>query len=142
MLGERESVEWSPNVVWTANNAITQTIVSPDGRVVIECPSFGLKKDVQVKLRTVPLQESDRNRPLPEFELHAEPAPEPLGWSNIIRWSPPLRVTINWAGLPVNSQDLHDRTHFEYDIDKGTWYSIPVLFEERRGLLRYTTEQP
>lgn len=141
-LGERESVEWGPTVMWKANTTATQTIVSADGRIVIACPPGGLRQDVRVRLRTVPFQQSTRNWPLPEFELHADPPPEPPGWSNIIRWSPPLRMTINWAGLPVDVQDLRDRTHFEYDVDKGTWYRIPIEFDDRRGLIRITTEQP
>ena len=142
MLGERESVEWGPTVLWKADTTATQTIVSPDGRIVIACPPGGLRQDVRVQLRTVPFQEGNRNWPLPEFELHADPPPKPTGWSNIIRWSPPLRITINWAGLPVDVQNLRDRTHFEYDVDRGTWYRIPIEFDESQGLIRITTEQP
>ncbi|MBN1582519.1 MAG: hypothetical protein JXA89_17555 [Anaerolineae bacterium] len=141
-FGERESGEWGPTVLWKADTTATQTIVSPDGRIVVSCPPGGLRHDVRVQLRTVPFQESTKNWPLPEFELHADPPPEPPGWSNVIRWSPPLRITINWAGLPVDVQTLRDRTHFEYDVDRGTWYRIPIEFDERQGLLRITTEQP
>lgn len=141
-LGEKEGVEWGPTISWRANNTTPQTLVSPDGRIVIECPPGGLTQDIHVRMRTVPLQERNRNRPLPEYELHADPPPGPPGPSNIARWSPPLRVTINWAGLPVNVRDLRDRAHFEYDHTRGVWYGIPVEFDERTGIMRVTTEQP
>jgi hypothetical protein len=141
-LGERESVEWGPEVSWTAHSTATQTLVSADGRVVIQCPPGGPEADVRVRLRLVPPQESKRNWPLSEYELHAEPMPGPPNPYNVAHWIPSLRVTLNWAGLPVDVRGLERRVHFEYDVDGGVWYSVPVEFDARRGLSILTTEQP
>ncbi|MBN1936446.1 MAG: hypothetical protein JW934_17415 [Anaerolineae bacterium] len=141
-LGERESVEWGPEITWTAHSTATQTLVSPDGRIVIQCPPGGPETDVRVRVRTVPLQESKRDWPLAEYELHAEPMPGPSNPHNVAHWIPSLRVTLNWAGLPVDVRDLDSRVHFEYDINSGIWYSVPVDFDARRGLTILTTEQP
>ncbi len=141
-LGERESIEWGPEVVWTAGNAAAQTLVSPDGRVVIQCPPGGPETDVRVRLRTVPLQESRRNWPLAGYELHADPMPGPPNPQQVAHWLPPLQVTLNWAGLPVDVRDLEKRVHFEYNIDNGTWYSVPIEFDAQRGLSILTSEQP
>ncbi len=141
-LGERESVEWGPEVLWTAHSATVQTLVSADGRIVIQCPPGGPEVDVRVRLRTVPLQESKRNWPLADYEVHAEPMPGPPNPYNVPHWLPPLRIVTNWAGLPVKVQDLEKRVHFEYDINIGKWYSVPVEFDARRGLTILITEQP
>ncbi len=141
-LGQQESVEWGPEITWSAHATATQTLVSPDGRIVIECPPGALDKNVRVRLRTAPFSESDHNRPLPDFELHVDPPPHPTDWSNVVRWSPPLRVIINWAGLAVDVRDLRGRIHFEYDMNSGAWYSVPIEFDERTGQTRLTTEQP
>jgi hypothetical protein len=58
-----------------------------------------------------------------------------------VHWDPPLIVTINWAGLPVNSEDLEGWTHFVYDENTGVWYSIPVDLDRERGLIRIVTDQ-
>lgn len=142
MLGEQESVEWGPEVVWTVASTSTQTLASPDGRIVIECLPGTLQNDVRVRLRTVPFQESDRNRPLPDYELHADQAPGLPHPSNVPNWSPPLIVTINWAGLPVDVHSLESRVHFEYERQSGNWYTVPVEFDARRGVTRLVTKQP
>jgi hypothetical protein len=141
-LGERQSVEWSPEVFWVANGTAPQTVVSPDGRIVITCPPGGPAEDVRVRLRTVPVAENKRNVSVPAFELHADPPPGPPGPSNVAQWRPPLTVTINCAGLPVDVVDLETWVHFVYDTDAGTWRSIPVEFDAEKGLIRFTTEQP
>jgi hypothetical protein len=141
-LGEQENVEWGPEVVWTANSATAQTLVSPDGRIVIRCPPGGPRETVRVKLRTVPLGERSSTDPLPDFELHADPPPGPPSSLNVAQWDPPLSVTINWAGLPVDVQDLQSRVHFAYDQNTGAWYSFPIEFDEQRGTTRLTTDQP
>jgi hypothetical protein len=141
-LGDEEGVEWGPPVDWTAASTSTQTLVSPDGRIVIECPAGGPQGFARVRLRTVPIGEKNSYGPLPDFELHADPPPGPLGTSKIVRWNPPLTVIINWAGLPVSPEDLKIWTHFVYDEDAGMWYSISVEFDQERGLIRMVTDQP
>jgi hypothetical protein len=140
-LGDEEGVEWGPQVSWTANSTTTQALVSPDGRIVIECPAGGPREDVRVRLRTVPLGEKSSHSFLPDFELHADPPPGPPGPSKIAHWDPPLTVTINWAGLPVGPADLEGWTHFVYDEQAGSWYSIAVEFDQKQGTIRFVTEQ-
>lgn len=140
-LGEEEGVEWGPQVLWTAHSTATQKIVSPDGRIVIESPADALAQDVQVRLRTVPVGEKNSYGALPNFELHVDPPPVPLGTNNIVYWRPPLTVVINWAGLPVTPKDLSVWTYFVYNEDTASWYSIPVELDAERGLIRFVTEQ-
>ena len=139
--GAEEGVEWGPTVTWTAHSTTTQTLVSPDGRIVISCPPGGPQEDVRVRLRTVPIGEGNILGVLPDFELHADPPPGPPGPSGIAHWQPPLVVTINWAGLPVDIHDLESWTYFAYDEDSGTWYSVPLDFDRERGLIRLITDQ-
>jgi hypothetical protein len=141
-LGAEEDVEWGPEVAWTANSSAAQSLVSRDGRIVIECPAGGPGRDVRVRMRTVPPTEGGVPGPLPDFELHAQPAPMPLGSSHVVRWDPPLKVTINWAGLPVEVAEIEGWTRFVYDEDTNSWYSIPAEFDQRTGLLRFVTDQP
>jgi hypothetical protein len=141
-LGIEEGVEWGPEVAWAANSPSAQLLVSRDGRIVVECPAGGPGRDVRVRMRTVPPSEGGVPGPLPDFELHAQPAPMPLGSSRAVRWDPPLRVTINWAGLPVDVDEIESWTHFVYDERTNSWYSIPVEFDQRTGLLRFVTDQP
>jgi hypothetical protein len=141
-LGEEEGVEWGPQITWTANGSTVQSLVSPDGRVVVQCPAGGPRNDVRVRLRTVPLSESNNSGPLPDFELHADPPPGPPDATNVIRWDPPLTITINWSGLPVDPRFLATRVHFVYDGDRNTWYSVPITFDEEKGLTRLVTDQP
>jgi hypothetical protein len=140
-LGDEEGVEWGPEVAWTAHSAMTQRLVSPDGRIVIECPAGGPDRNVRVRLRTVPLGEKSGYGPLPDFELHANPPPGSPGASNIVHWYPPLTVTINWAGLPVSVSELESWTHFVHNEETGTWYSTAVEFDRERGLIRFVTDQ-
>lgn len=140
-LGEEEGVEWGPQVTWTAHSTATQTLVSPDGRIVIESAPGSLAQDIQVRLRTVPVGEENSYGALPNFELHVDPSPVPLGTNNIVYWQPPLSVMINWAGLPVTPEDLSVWTYFIYAEDTASWYSIPVDFDPERGLIRFVTEQ-
>jgi hypothetical protein len=125
-----------------ANSATIQTLVSPDGRIAIQCPPGGPRETARVRLRTVPLPERTGNDPLPEFELHADPPPGPPGPLNVPHWDPPLTVTINWAGLPVDVEELRRRVHLVYDEHAGIWRSIPIAFDERRGMTYVTTDQP
>jgi hypothetical protein len=141
-LGEEEGVEWGPEIAWTANSTTTQTIVSPDGRIVIECPRGGPREDVRVRLRTVPIEEKNSYGPLSDFELHADPPPGPPGPSYVAYWDPPLTVTINWAGLPVDVSDLETWTHFAHDEATGRWYKVTVDIDRKRGLTQVTTDQP
>jgi hypothetical protein len=141
-LEDEESVEWGPEIAWTANSTATQTLVSPDGRIIIQCPSGGPSADVRVRLRTVPVRERDPHGPLPDFELHADPPPGPPGPNNVAHWNPPLTVIINWAGLPVGVADLENWAHFELDETTGLWRSAAVEFDRERGLIRVTTDQP
>lgn len=140
-LGDEEAVEWGPEVTWTAYSPTTQRLVSPDGRIVIECPAGGPDRDVRVRLRTVPVSEKNSYGPLPDFELHANPPPGSPGTSKIVHWDPPLTVTINWAGLAVSDSDLESWTHFVYNEDAGAWYSISVEFDRQQGLIRMVTDQ-
>ncbi len=141
-LGDAESVEWGPEVTWSANSAEAQMLVSPDGRIVITCPPGGPREDVRVRLRTVPLTERTGRGPLPDWELHADPAPGHPGPSNVAHWDPPLTVTINWAGLQANPADLMSWVHFAYDERTATWRSVPVQVDLDQGLIRITTDQP
>jgi len=140
-LGEEEGVEWGPQVLWMAHSTATQTIVSPDGRIVIESPAGALAQDVQVRLRTVPVGEKNSYGALPNFELHVDPPPVPLGTNNIVYWRPPLTIVINWVGLPVTPEDLSVWTYFVYAEDTASWYPIPVEFDPERGLIWFETEQ-
>ncbi|MBL7199248.1 MAG: hypothetical protein ISS56_03775 [Anaerolineae bacterium] len=140
-LAEEEGVEWGPEITWTANSTTTQTLVSPDGRVVIECPPGGPREDVRVRLRTVPLGERNNYGPLPDFELHADPAPVRPGGNNVPHWDPSLTVTLNWAGLPVDVLDLEYWAYFAYDEGSGSWYSVPFEFDRERGTIRMVTDQ-
>ena len=141
-LGDAESVEWGPEVTWTANSAEPQNLVSPDGRVVITCVSGGPREEVRVRLRTVPLAERAGRGPFPDLELHADPAPGPPGASNVTHWDPPLVVTINWVGLQANEADLKSWVHFAYEERTATWRSVPVQVDLDQGLIRITTDQP
>jgi hypothetical protein len=140
-LGTEERVEWGPEITWTANSTRTQQLVSPDGRIVIECPPGGPRKDVRVRLRTVPSRERSPAAPLPAFELHTDVSPGPPSRNNIVYWDPPLVVTINWAGLPVDPADLAAWTYFVYDETVDVWRSLPVDYDRERGLLRLVTDQ-
>jgi hypothetical protein len=140
-LDPEESVEWGPEVVWRAKNATPQSLASRDGRVVIECPAGGPSREVRVRMRAVPSAGEGLLGVLPDFELHAEPAPMPLESSRVVRWDPPLRVTINWAGLPVEVSEIENWTYFVYDEKTDSWYSVPVEFDRRTGLLRFVTTQ-
>ena len=141
-LGDRESVEWGPEVLWSANSPQPQELVSADGRVVITCPPGAPREDVRVRLRTVPLVERTGRGPLPDWELHADPAPGPPGPSNVAHWDPPLTVTINWAGLQATVADLRGWVHFAYEERTATWRSVPVQANAEQGLVRVTTDQP
>jgi hypothetical protein len=140
-LDAEESVEWGPEVVWQAGSSGPQSLASRDGRIVVECPAGGPGREVRVRLRTVPAGEGGLPGVLPDFELHAQPAPMPLGSSSIVRWDPPLRVTINWAGLPVTVSEIENWTYFVYDEKTASWYSVPVELDRRTGLLRFVTSQ-
>jgi hypothetical protein len=140
-LGDEERVEWGPEVIWSADAKTTQTVVSPDGRIVIECQPGTVQVDTRVRVRTVPLSEKRGYGPLPDFELHAEPPPDLARPSNVVRWRPSLAVTINWVGLAVDPEDLESWTHFVYDTSKGRWFGVPGDFDPDRGVIRITTDQ-
>jgi hypothetical protein len=140
-VGPEEGVEWGPEITWTANSTTTQQLVSPDGRVVIQCPPGGPPRDTRVRLRTVPVGERNSYGPLPDFELHANPPPIPLEASRIVYWDPALIVTINWTGLPVDPEDLTDWAYFVYSEDAGAWYPVPVEFDPEQGVTRMITDQ-
>ena len=140
-LGKEEGVEWGPEVTWRANSATVQTLVSADGRIVIECPVGGPSRDVRVRLRTVPADEKNNYGPLPDFELHTEPRPGPPSHNNIAYWEPPLTVTINWVGLPVGPRDLESWTRFVYDEEADSWYNLPVEIDLERGLIRLVADR-
>ncbi len=142
MLDPEQGVEWGPTVTWFANSPQPQKLVSPDGRIVILCPPGGPRADVQVRLRTVPLAERPGVGALPDWELHADPPPLLPESPNLVRWSPRLIVSINWAGLAVDQRDLVKMVHFEHDPGGDRWYSIPVEWDERTGITRMITEQP
>jgi hypothetical protein len=141
-LDDEHGVEWGPQVVWTADDTTTQTLVSPDGRIVIQHPPGGLPRDTRVRLRTVPVVERKGYGPLPGFELHADPPPTSPGPDGIVRWDPPVTIVINWAGLPVGEEDLRSWVHFTHDASAGTWSSVPAEFDAARGVIRVTTDQP
>ncbi|MBN1640051.1 MAG: hypothetical protein JXA09_02355 [Anaerolineae bacterium] len=140
-LGVEEGVEWGPEIAWTANSTTTQRLVSSDGRLVIECPPGGPRRDVRVRLRTVPGLERSPATPLPDFEFHVDASPGPPSRNNIVYWDPPLLVTINWAGLPVDPADLAAWTYFVYDETVDAWRSLPVEYDRGRGLLLLVTDQ-
>ncbi len=140
-IAKPEAVEWGPEVVWRADAETTQTLVSPDGRVVIEAQPSALREDTRVRLRTVPLSERSGHGPLPDFELHADPPPGLPGPDNVVRWDPPLSVTIHWTGLEVDARYLETWAHFAYDTDRGVWYSVAVEYDPEQGVIRFTTDQ-
>jgi hypothetical protein len=140
-LGERQDVEWGPEVVWQAGLPTVQTLVSADGRIVIQAQSEALRQETRVRLRIVPLSEKGGHGPLPDFELHADPPPQAPGPDNVVRWDPPLLVTINWAGLAVDPAYLASWTYFAYDSGRGLWQNVPVEFDAKRGVTRFTTDQ-
>ena len=140
-LGEQESVEWGPEVIWQAGAPTAQTLVSPDGRIVIQLQPGALQENTRVRLRTVPLSEKSGHGPLPDVELHADPPPGSPGSDNVVRWDPPLLVTINWAGLDVDPGYLESWTYFRYDTSQGLWRSVPVEYDPQRGVIRITTDQ-
>jgi hypothetical protein len=137
-----ESIEWGPEVIWKAEAEAVQNLVSPDGRILFESPPGALQEDTRVQLRTVPLSERGGQGPLPDYELHADPPPGPPGPDNVVHWEPPLSVTINWAGLAVDPAVLETWAHFAYDTHKGVWYSVPVEYDQKHGLIRFVTDQP
>jgi hypothetical protein len=141
-LGAEQGAEWGPRVAWAADSTITQSLVSPDGRIVIQHPPGGLNEDTWVRLRTVPVAERKGYGPLPSFELHADPPPTSPGPDGIVRWDPPVTILINWVGLPVGEQDLQSWVHFIYDSGAGTWFTVPAEFDAERGVIRLTTDQP
>jgi hypothetical protein len=140
-LANEESVEWGPIVLWTANSVAPQVLVSPDGRVVFEHPAGGLRHDTRVRLRIVPLSERSGLGPLPEYEFHADPPPGVTEEGQLARWNPPVRVSINWAGLPG---DGPSRTwvRFRYDETAAMWSPVPIEVDAETGILRFTTDQP
>jgi hypothetical protein len=140
-LADQEAVEWGPEVLWKAGATAAQTLVSPDGRIVIQCHPGALREDTRVRLRMVPLSERSGQGSLPDFELHADPPPGSPGPDNVVRWDPPLAVTINWAGLEIDPGYLETWAHFAYDTSKGVWYSVPVEFDAEQGVIRFTTDQ-
>jgi hypothetical protein len=140
-LAEPEAVEWGPEIVWRADAEAVQTLVSPDGRVVIEVQPSALRVDTRVRLRTVPLSERSGRAPLPDFELHADPPPGSPGPDNVVRWDPPLSVTIHWAGLDVDPGYLETWAHFVYDTERGVWNSVAIEFDPEQGVTRFTTDQ-
>jgi hypothetical protein len=141
-LGDEQGVEWGPEVTWEAQSAVTQTLVSSDGRIVLEHPPGGLERDVRVRLRTVPVSEQSRLWPLPDYEFHADPLPGVLGSGQVGSWEPPVTVSINWAGLPVAEDDLRGRVHFVYDTIRGTWRAVAMEFDPGTGVMRVRTDQP
>jgi hypothetical protein len=141
-LGDEQGVEWGPEITWTAHSTSTQTLVSSDGRIVVQCPAGGPSKDVRVRMRTVPIGEKNTRGPLPDVEFHADPFPGPPNPNNVPHWDPPLTIIVNWAGLPVSVKELENQVHFEYDQDRSIWYDIPIVLDQERGLARVTTTQP
>jgi hypothetical protein len=140
-LGPQEAVEWGPTVTWTAHSTTTQTLVSPDGRLVFEHPAGGLRQDTRVRLRIVPASNGGGFGPLPGYEFHADPPPGQVGDEQGVSWDPPVSVSINWAGLPAGASDP-TWVHFRYDWVTGTWEAIPVEVDLETGMLRFTTDQP
>jgi hypothetical protein len=142
VLADEETVEWGPQIAWAANSPHEQTVVSPDGRIVITCPPGDPREAVSVRLRTVPLEKRTDYGGLPDYELHVDP---PLGYpgpDDVVHWEPPLTVTINWAGLPVEVADLERWVRFAFEPDSRSWYSIPFELDRERGLIRFKTDQP
>ena len=142
-LGPQEEVEWGPTVTWTAHSTATQTLVSPDGRLAFEHPAGALDQDVRVRLRIVPESERRGFGPLPDYEFHVEPSPGGGGLpeSPVVRWDPPITVSINWAGLPGVGAGP-SWAHFRYDEEKSTWSPVPIEFDAETGIMRFTTDQP
>ena len=140
-LGDQEAVEWGPEVIWQASVPTVQTLTSPDGRIVIQLQPGALQVDTRVRLRTVPLSEKGARGPLPDFELHADPPPGSPGPDNVVRWDPPLLVTINWAGLEVDPGYLETWSIFAYDSRESLWRSVPVEYDPERGVIQITTDQ-
>ena len=140
-LDAQESVEWGPTVTWTAHSTVPQTLVSPDGRLVLEHPAGGLSQDTRVRLRIVPGSERGGFGPLPEYELHADPPPGGPEAGHLSRWDPPITVSINWAGLSgITSSPTW--AHFRHETTAGTWEPVPIEFDAETGILRFTTDQP
>jgi hypothetical protein len=139
-LGPQQAVEWGPTVTWTAYSTSTQTLVSPDGRLVFEHPAGGLRRDTRVRLRIVPAAERSGFGPLPDYEFHADPPPVAQD-DQIARWDPPIRVSINWAGLP-GAASSPTWAHFRYDTGAGAWVPVPIEFDAETGVIVFTTDQP
>jgi len=140
-LGPQEAVEWGPIVTWTAHSTDTQTLVSPDGRLVFEHPAGGLSVDTRVRLRIVPVSERSGFGPLPDYEFHADPPPGGSADGQGVHWDPPVTVSINWAGLPGKSLSP-TWAHFRYDWSAATWEPVPIDVNAETGILRFTTDQP
>ena len=140
-LGPQEAVEWGPTVTWKAHSTATQTLVSPDGRLVFEHPAGSLSQDTRVRLRIVPVSERSGFGPLPDYEFHADPPPGASTEGRIVQWDPPVTVSINWAGLPGKTLSP-TWTHFRYDSTAATWEAVPIELDIERGILRFTTDQP
>jgi hypothetical protein len=140
-LGPQESVEWGPTVTWTAHSTATQTLVSPDGRLVFEHPAGGLRQDTRVRLRIVPASERSGFGPLPNYEFHADPVPQSPDDERIAQWNPPVQVSINWAGLPGDAS-IMTWAHFRHDPVSGAWNAVPIEIDAETGVLRFTTDQP
>jgi hypothetical protein len=140
-LDSEEKVEWGPTVTWMAHSTVTQTLASPDGRLVFEHPAGGLDQDTRVRLRVVPVSERSGFGPLPNYEFHADPPPDEPGRGNLVRWDPPVTVSINWAGLP-GAASSPTWAHFRHDPTTGTWEPVLIEFDAETGILRFTTDQP
>jgi hypothetical protein len=140
-LGDEEAVEWGPVVMWTADSATPQTLVSPDGRITFQHPAGGLRQDTRVRLRTVPESERAGSGALPDYEFHADPPPNGREAEHLVRWDPPVTVTINWAGARGSASSVR-WVHFRYDLPTGTWNPVPIEFDAETGVMRFTTDQP
>jgi hypothetical protein len=140
-LGPQEAVEWGPTVTWTAHSTATQTLVSPDGRLVFEHPAGALRQDTRVRLRIVPASERSGFGPLPNYEFHADPAPRAPEDQRLALWDPPIQVSINWAGLPGDAS-MVTWAHFRHDPASGAWNPVPIEIDAETGVLRFTTDQP
>ena len=97
--------------------------------------------DVAVRLRVVPVSERSGFGPLPNYEFHADPPPDEPGRGNLVRWDPPVTVSINWAGLP-GAASSPTWAHFRHDPTTGTWEPVLIEFDAEIGILRFTTDQP